>query len=409
MKNSFIRATALGNVSGRINYISNPKKQESLMAFHDPMPEGFWRRLGKHCQKQGNLFNPDKKVCEGRELIVMLPYEFENIKPRVLAQKLAFDFEEKHGVPCAVAIHWNKSKSNYHAHIIFSECPLKVKYGSVATRNTYFDQQGKRSTKEKCTDSKGELLPGCRLVAKGQQLSEDTVYGAKKNFARYDWLLEEKKRLTRFFNRYLKTEKWQVYDRDVDYHLATMHIGKEMPEGLTAWKIRENKRIEEYNAAIDELISSGEISQNQAIGLKFKVLRERKAAREIRMAERERYASEREARKEAWLAERKWHRELRSKSTVELLVVLAMTLAGSDISNAKFSDKKINALKVVEDTKLQKQIDDIYIALGKIPPSQKSKSNGKIRSTLDDIIAKADARRSERTGKTEEKSQDERD
>lgn len=419
MKYSFVRATALTGVAGRINYISNPKKQEKLEAFYDQMPQGYWKKLGEYCQRQGALYNPDKKVCEGRELIVMLPNEFAAYNPGKLAELVGKEFSAKHGVPCAVALHWNKKENNYHAHIVFSERELALEVeASVATRNTYFNAAGKRSTKKECTDERGDLLPGCRLVAKGENLSEGGLFGAKKNFSRHDWLLSEKHRLTDFFNRYATQHGWKVYDRNVDYHLATMHVGKDSPAGLIAWKERENERIVRYNQSIDALIAAGELTENQAIGLKFKVLRERKAAREQRMAEREQYRRAREERLRDLQARRATEREyywrLRRKSVLGLAVELAVVLTGRvryDDLQSRTSTPAIDGsvVQISRDVELQRQIDDMYIAMGKIPPSQrvlkvKAENNREDtvkprKSALDDVIARA-AERSRETDRS---------
>ena len=43
---SFIRQTLLRDVSGRIDYISNPTRQEHLYATYETDPDPFWSDLG---------------------------------------------------------------------------------------------------------------------------------------------------------------------------------------------------------------------------------------------------------------------------------------------------------------------------------------------------------------------------
>ena len=357
------------------------------MAFVDQMPPGGWKALDRYCRQQAELYNPQvcdpvskEKARSGRELIVMLPNDFaDRYNPSSVANYVAAAFRKKHGVPCAVAIHWNKKKSNYHAHIVFSERELERTPPSVATRNTYFDVAGKRSTKKECTDELGRLLPGCRFVAKGENLSDGAMFGAKKGFFGRGWLVQEKQRLTAFFNEY-SGERWQVYSKERDYHIPTIHVGKDRPAGLMAWAERENERIQAYNEAIDELLEAGEINYGQALNMKFKVLRERKAEREQRMAERARWkearALEFESLRRERAREREYYWELSQRGALAMVVELGLILAGCKVDDFTNSwsrwqpDIYGGLVKISLDTDLQRKIDDMYIAMGKTPPSK---------------------------------------
>lgn len=65
-----IKATPLHDVAGRVDYISNPDRQEHLVyADENCADTEFWKRLSEHCQAMA----PGKKACEGREFILPLP------------------------------------------------------------------------------------------------------------------------------------------------------------------------------------------------------------------------------------------------------------------------------------------------------------------------------------------------
>jgi len=71
-------------------------------------------------------------------------------------------FREKYGVDCIAALHHNKTKTNYHIHLIFSERKRKeVINEKIATRNMFYDENGKHVlTKKEILDvreSKREL------------------------------------------------------------------------------------------------------------------------------------------------------------------------------------------------------------------------------------------------------------
>ena len=50
-RNSYCRQTKLSDIGGRIDYISNPDRQEHLYATYDTADPEFWKML-----KEENLF-----------------------------------------------------------------------------------------------------------------------------------------------------------------------------------------------------------------------------------------------------------------------------------------------------------------------------------------------------------------
>ena len=70
-------------------------------------------------------------------------------------------FHKRYGVKCSAALHYNKAKTNYHIHLVFSERKmLEQPEVKVATRNMFYDEQGKhRRTKKEVFQ-----VLFCRLV-----------------------------------------------------------------------------------------------------------------------------------------------------------------------------------------------------------------------------------------------------
>lgn len=46
-RNSFIQISKLSNLKGRIDYITNPKRQENLYATYNTTDDTFWDELAK--------------------------------------------------------------------------------------------------------------------------------------------------------------------------------------------------------------------------------------------------------------------------------------------------------------------------------------------------------------------------
>lgn len=287
MKNIVIKATPLHNVTGRVDYISNPKRQENLLAFSDTTAPNFWHDLAEHSQQQAG-YNPGKKVCEAREMMLALPNVYSQVDPKVLADFLRQDFENRHGVSCAVAIHWNQKKNNLHAHIIFSERKLLENVEqNLATRNTYFDSQGKRSTKTACTDENGELLKGCRFVKKGEDLNRKQFSKKYNYFADKSFMQSEKEyyasMLSRMIDKLAKEsvielpenyEPLKVYDRDFDIELPMTNLKKGEPAEIREAKIKVNESKQEYNNAVNDLVRLQKATREEIIAQNDEILSE---------------------------------------------------------------------------------------------------------------------------------------
>ena len=152
----FCQARKLPNVVGRVDYISNPKRQENIIDYHNTADLDFWKLLGSENQKRHKpqiqpkvYFKDDvKKVkyvqtkcCEAREFILALPQDCD-----WSAEEIATWFKSEYGVECAVALHWKEEKQNYHAHIIYSERELLAE-PTITKRAYYYDSRGVKCKK----------------------------------------------------------------------------------------------------------------------------------------------------------------------------------------------------------------------------------------------------------------------
>lgn len=257
--NIMVTTTPLTNVRGRVDYISNAKRQEHLEAVYSEVDTGFWEELSAHCQKAAKEAG-HKKAREAREFMMPLANQLASeMSPKKLCEKISKKVKEITGTENIVAIHWNKTKSNYHCHIIVSENEAEktIKSGTVLTRNTYYDSDGKRSTKSKCLGSDGELLPGCRFYPKGSCIKTEEQFKAKKNeFATKSFLREFKHQMANFQNELLSEERFKVADPSI--YLSHQHIGKGLPEEIENDIKEKNARKSDYNKKVKEILEFGE-------------------------------------------------------------------------------------------------------------------------------------------------------
>ena len=258
-RHSFIRMSKLIDVRGRVDYISNQKRQEHLYATYSTVEPEFWKYLSEQAQHEFWKSNQSGGKCiEARELIIALPECLQSSSPDLVLQLFTEKFREQYGVQCTAALHHNKSKSNYHIHLIFADRDLldktQVKY---ASRNMYYDEQGHHvRTKKEVLDADGNLRPGCRMLQKGSPYDIRWFSGHKDFFKSKAFLSEARKMFTDLINQCVPWEedKLTVFDPAGPY-LATKKIGKNNP---MADAIRANNQVkQEWNQMVDQVLIAG--------------------------------------------------------------------------------------------------------------------------------------------------------
>ena len=258
-RHSFIRMSKLTDVRGRVDYISNQKRQEHLYATYSTVEPEFWKYLSEQAQHEFWKSNQSGGKCiEARELIIALPECLQSSSPDLVLQLFTEKFREQYGVQCTAALHHNKSKSNYHIHLIFADRDLldktQVKY---ASRNMYYDEQGHHvRTKKEVLDADGNLRPGCRMLPKGSPYDVRWFSGHKDVFKSKAFLSDIKEMFTNLINQcvVLEEEKLTVFDPSGPY-LATKKIGKNNP---MADAIRADNQVkQEWNQMVDQVLIAG--------------------------------------------------------------------------------------------------------------------------------------------------------
>ena len=86
-RHSFVQMSKLPDVKGRVDYISNPKRQEHLYATYSTVEPEFWKYLSEQAQHDFWKSNqPGGKCIEARELIIALPESLQAVDPNLLLQ-----------------------------------------------------------------------------------------------------------------------------------------------------------------------------------------------------------------------------------------------------------------------------------------------------------------------------------
>ena len=242
MATQYLRITKLHDVRGRIDYISNPERQENLLAYHSTMDNKMWLALANQNQRSfknnSRGVSANGKCIEAREIIFHLPHRFSADPERVLNQ-IVDDWKNTYHTDCAAALHWNHDKTNLHIHLIFSERERldqeKVKY---ATRNMYYDADWKRCNK----------ADAVHVIHKGEPTSPPFEHAKTRSFKSYTWLEQELK------EHYAKILGLNRFERD-GLHIPQQKIfkyqNKEKAERIRA----NNQIIREFNETVDDALS----------------------------------------------------------------------------------------------------------------------------------------------------------
>ncbi len=258
----------LTNVKGRINYITSHARQENLYATYLTVGSEFWSQLTKESQQEFMKSGTAGKCIEARELIIALPEDYVEYNPEWVVQSFTDYFKETYGTECVAALHHNKRKTNYHIHLIFSERELLEKpVEKIATRNMFYNEQGKRTrTKKEILDENGGVRDGCSIIKKGDVYERRLFSNKDDRFKSEQFLKEVKEKYTELINEsVVKIEdKLQVFSSEGVY-LATKKIGKNNPKYKEIE--RDNEVRKEWNQTADIALISG-ISKERVINVK---------------------------------------------------------------------------------------------------------------------------------------------
>ena len=258
-RHSFIQMSKLSNVKGRIAYISDPKRQEYLYAsFSTREDMSFWNALAKECQEEFRRYGTEGKCIEARELIIALPEEYTQFAPNRVLREFTEQFKKRYGVECVSALHHNKTRKNYHIHLIFSERRLLPEPDiKIATRSVFYDELGKRvRTKKEITGEDGQIRQGCSVIKKGDVYEKHLFTVKDEAFKNVLFLDETKQFYTALINRHIHDpeRRLKVFDPNSVY-LPTKKIGKNNPKAAEIEA--DNAARQDWNRTADMALVTG--------------------------------------------------------------------------------------------------------------------------------------------------------
>lgn len=248
MKN-LVRTQKITNGRGSIKYITKTSDGE-ILASYSTQSLKEWEILFDYNQQKfaeeklkGNWMMDQKssdgkeaKAVEAKMFVVALPNERAKQNPEELVKELADDWVLEHQTDCYIALHWNKTHTNLHAHILASERKKKESPEiKRAKRNRYYNADGKECKK----------ADAVRIVHKG-----DIIGGQHELFESGKIDLKSKEALDAIKEHYSKLLGTELF-RDDGLHLPQTHLPR-INERSSEEVLEEYERKREYNATVKE-------------------------------------------------------------------------------------------------------------------------------------------------------------
>lgn len=102
MGNVYARVTSLksssGGVGGRIDYISDPERQERVYDFFSTVSLDMWQVLSAERRADNKSSGQFKNCIEAKEITLALPHNWFELNKENIAENLAKNFESEYNV-----------------------------------------------------------------------------------------------------------------------------------------------------------------------------------------------------------------------------------------------------------------------------------------------------------------------
>lgn len=212
MANLYARDTALTDVKGRSDYISNPSRQEEILLHEKNMKYTWNDYVNFENENQKTHF----KNVQARETVVALPNELSENKDQLksfcddIAKSLYGNNRDYE-----YSVHWNEKRTNLHVHFIYSE------------REINSEAQIKRYKRDLWVDGKtgrtcSKNAPGAILRCQKGDIQRDKDGNPKydtspftikdKKYNNKNWLDVRNKRIKDVFDKH--KYKIQIFDKN---------------------------------------------------------------------------------------------------------------------------------------------------------------------------------------------------
>ena len=249
MANIYARETALKNVVGRSDYISNSSRQEEIV-FHKKNMVNSWQDYSDFEKQNKKSVNEN---IEARETVVALPNDLYQDKQ--LLQKFCDRLAEKmygNNRDYEYAVHWNSSRTNLHAHFIYSERERNLeRKPKIYKRDIWADSKTGRTCKKDSPNAvlrckKGDI----QRDKDGNIKYEDSLFTPKDTkYKNKNWLQERNKLIQGVFREF--KHDINIFDRNTQ--IAQKKLTKGSSREFKDYASEYNRKAREANQLLEKI------------------------------------------------------------------------------------------------------------------------------------------------------------
>ena len=266
MTKPFARQTKLKNIVGRSQYITDDKRQEYIVLHSEENMEYYWQEYADY-EKQ-NRKNKEENI-QGREIIIALPNELDEDHDEL--KDFVDDYSKSllgNNRDFEYAVHWNKEKTNLHAHIIYSERERQEPEPKRYKKDYYYNyEKGKMSNKEDpnavITKHKGDI----KYNKKGEEEYTDEFSKKYTKFKSREYNEKIKENLVETFYKYGFESR--SFDNRIELPQAKLYKGASSDYIEKATE--SNKARAEYNDLITRVVDAEFTPMTTAIKYKQEI------------------------------------------------------------------------------------------------------------------------------------------
>lgn len=259
MAKVYSRVTKINNVTGRSDYISNPDRQEFLK-LTGKSRDFEWKEYAEF-EKENQ--KSQEKNNEARELVIALPNEMSESFSDKILEEFSHDLAQEllgENRDYEFALHWNKTQTNFHMHLLFSERERKTeRIPKVYKRDMWFDKTTNRMAKANAENAELRHEKGETMKDKQGNIRYDEAPFTKKDskFTERSWLKSHQETIQNVLAEYnyvlnIFDDKHEIAQKklykgaSVDYLEYANHWNQTANRANKALKQEQATLVEEY-------------------------------------------------------------------------------------------------------------------------------------------------------------------
>lgn len=271
MPTVFAQIQKITNAKGRHEYLTDPERQEDIVLAKESM-QYSWQQ---HSDYEISNKKTNTKNNEALEIVIKLPNDLHTDKRKLeqvcddLSKHLVGDNHDHE-----YAVHWNKSRTNLHMHLLFSERENNIEVSpKVYKKDIWQDKDTHKLAK--ANDSNAELVHKKGEIQKDKDgnIKYDTdIFKPKDTKFKERWWLHHK-------NKIIKDDL-KRYGYDLDLHDGIKDnpylSQKKLHKGASSDYIKKarewNNAVLEYNENVKEHISIEPVQLDNYVEIKKEIL-----------------------------------------------------------------------------------------------------------------------------------------